>query len=60
MALEAIVFQDGDTQNLVVQTNRGNTGTLEGVVTEPNSNSGAQTTQTTLQGGAGETTYTFS
>lgn len=60
MALEAIVFQDGDAQNLVVQTNRGNTGTLQGVVSEPQSNSGAQVTQTTLQGGAGESTYTFS
>jgi hypothetical protein len=60
MALEAIVFQDGDSQNLVVQTNRGNTGTLEGVVTEPLSNSGAEVTETKLQGGAGETTYTFS
>jgi len=40
MALEDILFPDGDPQNIILTLNRGNIGLVDDVVTEGNSNSG--------------------
>ncbi|TXG77097.1 hypothetical protein E6Q11_03390 [Candidatus Dojkabacteria bacterium] len=40
MALEDIVFPDGDPQNFIQTMNRGNAGTVSDYLTESDSNSG--------------------
>ena len=40
MALDDIVFSDGDVQNFEMYMNRGNTGTVSDVSTEADSNAG--------------------
>ena len=59
MALEAIVFQDGDTQNLVVQTNRGNVGILVDVLSEGGSSSGIDVVEIPAQVGGGGNTFIY-
>lgn len=40
MALEDIVFPDGDPQNFIITLNRGNVGVVSDILTEGNSNAG--------------------
>lgn len=40
MALEDIVFPDGDPQNFIITLERGNIGTISDYLTEGDSNSG--------------------
>lgn len=40
MALEDIVYSEGDNQNFIVEASRGDVGVLEGILSEGGSNSG--------------------
>lgn len=58
MALEDIVYNEGDKQNFIVEENRGDIGTIEDNLTESGSNSGILCNE--LPENGGETNYTFS
>jgi len=48
MALEDIVFPDGDPQNFIMTMNRGNTGIVSDILTEDSSNPGMLMEEWTL------------
>lgn len=58
MALEDIVYSEGDIQNFIVEEARGDIGTVEAIMTEPDSNSGIPCNEIPESGG--ENDYTFS
>ena len=60
MALEDIVYSEGDKQDFIVEENRGNVGAVEDVLTEGGSNSGMLVNEIPEKSGAGESNYTFS
>ncbi len=59
MALEDIVFPDGDPQNFIQTMNRGNVGTISDITTETNSNSGILLAEWTSATTAETTAFTW-
>lgn len=53
MALQDVVFSQGDNQNFIVEQNRGNVGTITDVLSEGGSNPGMQCVELPEKTGGG-------
>lgn len=54
MALQDVVFNEGDNQNFIVEQDRGNVGTITDVLSEGGSNTGMQCVELPEKTGGGE------